>query len=509
MMSKIHTAALTGLEAKKVTVETDLLAGLPCVILVGLPDTTVRESRDRIKPAVINSGFGFPMKKITVNMSPANTKKEGSHFDLPIAMGILAAAGMVKLSEYEKYAFIGELSLDGELRRIEGALPLTMGLKESGAEKIFLPYDNAQEAGLVRNVKLYPAKSLKEIAEHLKAEEEGIEEGKIKEFSGREKEVHNIGSFCIDYSDVLGQERVKRAVTICCAGNHGLLLRGEPGSGKSMIAKRIPTVLPELTYDECLEVTKIYSVAGKLSDEVPLIRERPFRAPHHTVSETALIGGGGRPKPGEISLAHKGVLFLDEIPEFGRGVLETLRQPLEDKKVLVTRNAGSYVFPCDTMLVAAANPCPCGYYGSEKHSCTCSGAKLERYRSKLSGPLLDRFDLQVDVRPVRYEELSGNEKSVSSSDMKKQVERVRKIQKIRYKGEGIDFNSQLDTKLMNKYCHLDTECRKLLESAFERLGLSARGYSRVVKTARTIADLEESADIKAEHIAEALGYRKS
>lgn len=522
MLSKIYSCTLLGLDVQSVIIETDFSQGLPGMRVVGLPDTMVREACDRIKPAIVNSGYQFPLRKITVNLSPANLRKEGSHFDLPIAMGILSSAGMIKINDDGDCAFLGELSLDGKIQRIEGALPMVIGLAENGIKHIFLPKNNQEEASLVLGVNIYPVETLKEVVEHFSTCKG---KKKLEPYTKEKRKInvtYNKGSFCLDYSDVKGQEKIKRAIVISCSGNHGLLMRGEPGSGKTMIAKRIPTVMPELTYEECLEVTKIYSIAGKLSKEQPFIGERPFRAPHHTITATALIGGGGKPKLGELSLAHKGVLFLDELPEFNRNVLENLRQPLEEKHINISRLMGNFCFPCDFLLVAAANPCPCGFYGSQEHECTCSVNKIEHYRNKISGPLLDRFDLQVEVLPVKYEDIAdstGNlemrmckdrymmDDVISSEHMRKQVEKVRKIQEERYKDERISFNSQLEGDLLQKYCFLDDACSQLMENAFKNLGLSARGYVKVLKVARTIADLEESLNIRVSHIAEALSYR--
>lgn len=503
MLSKISTASLQGLEVKLVSVETDLSPGLPSLIMVGLPDITVREAKERIRTAIINSGYKFPTKRITINLSPANSKKVGSHFDLPIAIGVLASIGIIEKQILGEYAFIGELSLAGDINRVDGVLPIIMGLKECGINKIVLPKDNIQEAALVKNIELYPAEKLINLVEHFN--------GKciIRKYTEKENIVYNKKDYSIDYSEVVGQENVKRAVTICCAGGHGMLLMGPPGSGKSMIAKRIPTVMPEMTYEECLEVTKLYSIGGKLSKELPMITERPFRAPHHTISGAALVGGGKKPMPGELSLAHLGVLFLDEFPEFNRNVLEMLRQPLEDSKISIVRTVGNFTYPCQVMLVAASNPCPCGYLGSQTHECTCSQTQINNYKSKISGPIIDRIDLHVEVMPVEYKYLSESEEfhSTSSFDMRTAVYKARKRQIDRYKKHKILFNSQLTPSLIKKYCNLDGESQELIKLAFQKMSLSARAYSKILKISRTIADLEGSEKIKSKHVAEALRYR--
>ncbi|QIB69971.1 YifB family Mg chelatase-like AAA ATPase [Aminipila butyrica] len=516
MLSTVYTAVLHGLEAELVTVETDLSPGLPTLTMVGLPDITVREAKERIRSAIINSGYAFPSKRITVNLSPANTRKEGSHFDLPIAVGILISTGILETGHLKEYAFLGELSLTGSINRVDGALPLVLGLKERGIERVILPEDNLAEASLVQGIRLYPAADLSQLVAHFGG---GM---LIRENQKRELAAGIKGIYELDYADVLGQERVKRAVTICCAGGHGMLLMGPPGSGKSMIAKRMATVLPEMTYEECLDVTKIYSVGGHLSRELPLIQQRPFRAPHHTVSGAALIGGGSRPSPGEISLAHRGVLFLDELPEFSKRVLEMLRQPLEDNQVTIARVNGNFTFPSQVMLVAASNPCPCGYFGSPLHQCTCSSAQIHRYMDKLSGPLLDRIDLHVKVLPVDCQALSRSESGppvVSSADMRSQVEAARRRQRERYETEAdsqsrrnqgdsaVLLNGQLSPTLIRRHCQLDQDGKQLMETAFKAYGLSARAYSRILKIARTIADLQGSSQIQTAHVAEALSYR--
>lgn len=503
MLSKIYTAVLHGIDARPVTVETHLAQGLPSLSIVGLPDVMVREAKERVRAAIINSGYTFPAKRITVNLAPAHSKKEGSHFDLPMAMGILTSMGVINMESLKKCAFLGELSLDGRINRVNGVLPLVIGLKESGFHKIILPIENIKEAALVKGVELYPANDLCSLINYFTNKEEILPYHSKRSIP--QQEIH----FKEDYAEVKGQETVKRAITVCCAGAHGLLFVGPPGAGKSMMAKRIPTVLPDMTYEECLEVTKVYSVAGELSEARPMIIQRPFRAPHHTISGASLAGGGSKPKPGEISLAHLGVLFLDEMPEFNRNVLELLRQPLEDHTITISRKEGSFTFPTDVMLVAASNPCKCGYFGDETHECTCTQTQINQYRSKLSGPLLDRIDVHLDIFPVSYKELEGYETQVckSSADIRREVNEARKIQLKRYKTEGILFNSQLTNRLIDKYCILDADGLELIRLAFQRYAFSARAHHKILKLARTIADLAGVECIQAVHLAEAIRYR--
>lgn len=511
MYSQVISGTLYGLASEQVIVETDLSAGLPVFNVVGLPDATVRESKERIRAAIINSGFKFPAKRITINLAPAGTKKEGTHFDLPIAIGVMTSAGFIEKKRTTGFAFLGELSLDGSVNRINGALPLVIGLRNQGIEKIILPKANAEEASAIDDVLLYPAGNLKDIAAYFDKEQE------IPPYEKSKKVQPKMIRDELDFSDVAGQESVKRALQIAAAASHNVLLIGSPGAGKTMMARRMSGILPAMTYEEKLEVTKIYSIAGELSDHRPMITARPFRSPHHTISGAALIGGGTSPKPGEVSLAHYGVLFLDELPEFNRYVLEMLRQPLEDERVTISRIKGTTSFPSKFMLLASMNPCPCGYYGDPAHECTCSPTQIRNYLSKISGPLLDRIDMHIEIMPVKYrelaeiEDLDGNApKSMpvrNSECMRQEVETARQIQLKRYQEEEISYNSQLTPGLIRKYCALDKETKKLMETAFQQLSLSARAHHKIIKMGRTIADMEGAEKIGVRHIAEAIRYR--
>lgn len=508
MYAQIRSGSLFGLASEKVLVETDLSPGLPAFNVVGLPDATVRESKERIRAAIINSGYKFPAKRITVNLAPAGTKKEGTHFDLPIAVGIMISSQLIRENKAGDFAFLGELSLDGSVNRINGALPLVIGLRNQGIQKIILPTANAEEASAIDDVELYPVTNLKEITEYFNGEI------LIRPFQRRSGEDIPEKREYEDFSDVAGQETVKRALQIAAAASHNVLLIGPPGAGKTMMARRVSGILPAMTYEEMLEVTNIYSVSGELSEGRPMITSRPFRSPHHTVSGAALVGGGGSPKPGEVSLAHQGVLFLDELPEFNRYVLEMLRQPMEDERVTISRVRGTVSFPSKFMLLASMNPCPCGYFGDGTHECTCTPNQVKGYLSRISGPLLDRIDLHVEIMPVKYKDLmeldtggASPAKAKNTAVMRREVELARQIQLERYSKEEIAYNSQLTPGLMKKYCALDKDTKKLLETAFHQLSLSARAYGKIIKMGRTIADLEGCEQIGLKHIAEAVQYR--
>jgi len=506
MLAKVESRSVWGIEARKVEVEVDITGGLPCFNIVGLADTAVKESKDRVISAIKNSGFKFPPKRITINLAPADLRKEGAGYDLAIAVGILAASGELEQRFIDGKVLCGELSLDGGLRPISGVLPM-ISAAAGGAEDaiIIIPSGNLMEAGVVRGIKIFPAGKLRDVVDFLKGVSAvtsadavvSMQERRAAEDTGQE----------MDFSDVKGQWHVKRGLEVAAAGGHNVIMIGPPGSGKTMLAQRIITILPELRFEEMLETTKIHSVSGLLNSGNHLISCRPFRIPHHTVSYAGLVGGGPRLRPGEISLAHNGVLFLDELPEFRRDALEALRQPMESGEVVISRASTSLKYPARFMLIAAMNPCPCGYFTDPKRECHCTPPMIQRYLSKVSGPLLDRIDIHLEVPSLKYKEMSGKSRGESSESIRKRVEMARNIQKCRYEGLQISCNARLGSKDTEKYCVTDKEASELLKLAILELGLSARGYDKVLKIARTIADLSGRDVISAEHISEAVNYR--
>lgn len=502
MLSKILSAAISGVEAMPVIVETDIAKGMPAFHIVGQADTTIKESTERIRSALLNAGMEYPMSRITVNMSPADLRKRGSHFDLPVAVGILASSGQIFGGELNLYGFAGELSLDGSLNKTDGILPMVIALKKAGCSRVIIPYANRREAMLVRGIRIYPARNLEEVTDffNLKRELDYL----------YDEEIGGLGESRIytqDFADVKGQEIAKRAITIAVAGGHGILMMGSPSTGKTMLSERIPTIMPEMTFDEILETTVLYSIAGLLDENTPYITKRPFRQPHHKITPMGLLGGGCWPRPGEISLASKGVLFLDEAGEFDRNMIDALRTPLEKKYISIIRKGKNFLFPADFMLVAATNPCKCGYYGDPEHECTCSIQEVMRYQKKLSGPILDRIDMHIRLMPVDFNDLEV-EQSLSTAEMKASIEAARRIQRERYAGIGITLNQQLDAHLAELYCHVDSDGKQILKMAYERLKLNPRTLLKVKKIARTIADLDGSENVEVGHINEALQYRE-
>lgn len=503
MLVKVYAAALQGIDATIVTIEVNSSRGIK-FFLVGLPDSAVKESHERIMSALQVNGFRFPSRQIVVNMAPADIRKEGSAYDLPLAIGILASAGEVSDEKLSKYLIMGELSLDGSLQPIKGALPIAISARAQGYEGFILPKQNAREAAVVNNLNVYGVENIKEVIEFFNGERQ-LEPTIV---NTREEFYQHQSSFPFDFADVKGQENVKRALEVAAAGGHNVIMIGAPGSGKSMMAKRLPSILPPLSLGESLETTKIHSVAGKLSKNDSLIATRPFRSPHHTISQVAMVGGGSNPQPGEISLAHNGLLFLDELPEFNRSVLEVLRQPLEDRHISISRAKYSLDYPASFMLVASMNPCPCGYYNHPTKACVCNPGQVHRYLNRISGPLLDRIDIQIEIVPVPFEKMAEQQSIESSATIRERVIKARKIQEERFsRHPGIYCNAQMESKLLHQYATPDEQGLNLLRTAMTRLNLSARAYDRILKVARTIADLEASASIKPHHLAEAISYR--
>ncbi|TCU70601.1 magnesium chelatase family protein [Tissierella praeacuta] len=500
MYSRINTCVLEGLNGNIIEVETDLSRGLPTFNIVGLAGTSIKESKERVRAAIKNSGYEFPLSRITVNLAPANLKKEGSQMDLAIAIGILKSSGILLEKNIKDTIFIGELSLEGKINPIQGALPMVISMRELNVSRCIVPYDNKDECSVIEDMEIIPVRSLKDVVDFLNGQLD------IDPYIGDINTADNEYEYDLDFADIKGQASLKRALEVAAAGSHNILIIGPPGAGKTMAAMRLPTILPKLSFEEAIEVTKIYSISGLLKTN-SLIKERPFRSPHHTASATSLIGGGSVPKPGEISLANNGVLFLDELPEFSKNVLEVLRQPLEDGIVTIARANASLSYPAKFMLIASMNPCPCGFYGDPLHECTCTQGNIDRYLGKISNPLLDRIDIHIEVLPVEYNDLKGNNDEEKSSVIRERVKNARNIQLNRYKSQKIFTNSQISNRDIKKYCKLTAGSEKIMNQAFEKYKFSGRTYNKLLKVSRTIADLDGEEIIQDKHILESIRYR--